>query len=147
MRRPTPRQKTPEPTPSITRQDQYWSGVYFDMIQRHQMLPLNWHVALTAVRLYAKRHGFDVLLDDLKREGVPVVAEKCRHELTLRQEFFARMLAANPPPDPREAEGAYEEIAEDLAMIDSPEGGLLLLRYLDRVLRRELWLDQSKMVH
>src|SRR5262245_42217348 len=114
MRRPTPRRQLapPEPKPeqTISEIDHYWAGVYSELIERFRHAPADWAVAMTAVRLYAKRVGFDLLLGLLEKYGVPMVAERCRREMTLREEFFARMLVQHPPDDPADTQAAIEEI-------------------------------------
>jgi hypothetical protein len=138
--KPPPKNK-PKAKPTITLYEQRWSKIYSSMIERHQYLTLDWHVALTAVRLYAMRVGYDTLLAQLKRQGVAKVAVKCREEMMEREVFFARTLAKFPPDTQEEAEQAYAEIAEDLATLDGPDAGMIMLRFLDRLLQREKALN------
>lgn len=136
MRRP----KTnlpPKPT-GPTNAERFWAGIYGALITRFMRCPPDWSVAVTAAKLYAKRVGLDHMLDMLVTHGTAVVAERCRHEMTVRQQFMAHMLATYPSDDIEEAEGAIEEMAHDLAVIDSPEGAMRLLRYLERLRQREL---------
>jgi hypothetical protein len=128
---------------SPTREEQSWARLYEGLMTRYNGAPEDWFVTMTAVRIYAKRVGLDNLLKLLVKHGTPMVAERCRHELTLRQEYFARMMAKYPPEDQREADGAVREMAEDLAIIDSPDGALRLLRFLDRLRTRELLLQSG----
>jgi hypothetical protein len=79
---------------------------------------------------------------------VATVAERCRQEMRVRSEVFAPRDGHLPPTEPREADEAIEEMAEDLATIDSPIGAARLRDFLDRLLRRELVLQAgSRPVH
>jgi len=143
MRRPTPRAK---PKTTIDYEDHVWSGIYGELIERYENAPPVWMVVMTAVRCYGRRYGMEGLLTALKMRGVPWTAERCRHEMHLREEFFVRMISDHPPDNRDDIDKACEEIAFDLALLDRPEGGLLLLRYLDRLLQRELALSLSDTV-
>jgi hypothetical protein len=109
-------------------------------MERYQEVAAVWAVPMMAVRIYAKRVGLDVMLQKLVLHGAPTVAERCRRELTVRQEFLANMLANYPPSDPKDAEASIEEMANDLATIDSESGAMILLLYLDRLRTREMML-------
>jgi len=50
------------------------------------------------------------------------------------------MLANYPPNNPKDAEASIEEMANDLATIDSESGAMILLLYLDRLRTREMML-------
>jgi hypothetical protein len=136
----------PKPTPQPNRTERYWSGLYGALMTRYANCDLEWSVPMQSVKLYAKRVGLDRVLDMLVRYGTAVVAERCRHEMAVRQQFLAHMLTTYPSSDPEEEEGAIKEMAEDLAIIDSEAGALRLLRYLDRLRHRELLmrLDKTK---
>jgi hypothetical protein len=134
---------TTAPRPPITREEHYWAGFYAELMERYATVDAIWAVPMMAVRIYTKRVGLDRMLQLLVLHGAPVIAERCRHELTVRQEFLAHLLANYPPPDSDEAESAIEEMAEDLATIDCPEGAMRLLKFLDRLRNRELMLKAS----
>lgn len=97
-------------------------------------------VPTMAARLYAKRVGFDQFIREIMEDGVPYVAAKCRAEMMVRHEFFVRMIKDHPPEDPNDVKLAAEELANDLAVFDSPDAAIWLLRYLDRLQRCELRL-------
>jgi hypothetical protein len=141
MRRPTPAKQRPE----ISRHDRTWIEIYLAMIEHYKLAPVDWYVAAHAVRLYMKRVGLDVMLTHLMQYGVAAVAELCRREIKLRQDFFIRMLAEHPPEDTEEnrqmIEEMTQELAEDLAVIDSPHGAMRVLRFLERLLKREKALN------
>ena len=139
-----PKRSTPTGPPPITRAERYWSSLYGSLMERYCQLDSEWGVPMQSVKLYAKRVGLDRVLFMLTHYGTAVVAERCRHEMTLRQEFLAHMLVAHPPGEDAGVEEAVEEMAEDLAVIDSPAGALRLLRYLDRLRMRELMLNAKR---
>jgi len=124
-------------SPPIKPQDESWVELYHEMILRHSQMPADWAVATMAVRLYAKRVGFSRMLAQLLKHGVAPVAERCRHEMTVRQEFLSRMLSVYPPENADDTEATIQELAEELAIADSPQGIMRMLRYLDRILTRE----------
>lgn len=146
MRRPKPRQKS-----RLSPQEELQLAVYNDLMYQYRKIGIDWGIPMQAVRLYVRRlngwysgEGLKILLGFLaKPNGVPMVMERCRREITLRQEFFAGLIAKTLPKDPElrakallAAEPAMEEMAEDLAILDAPEGGLRLLAYLERLRTR-----------
>jgi hypothetical protein len=146
MRRPRPSAKPrSKPAPklapgaktTISGEDYYWTRVYGDLITRYEQAPATWNVAMVAVRCYTRRFGVENLLEGLQRYGVAVVGERCRNEMVEREKFFDRMITDYPPEDPADAPQGRAEIAEDLQVLDTVAGSLRLLRYLDRLLKRE----------
>jgi hypothetical protein len=137
------RPKTPAPKPRLTRDEHYWLVLYNELMERYSTLAADWSVPMMAVRVYTKRVGLDSLLALLTKHGVPMVAERCRHEMTLRQEFFAALVVKLPPDEPGDIDELASEMAGDLAMIDGPDGGMRLLRFLDRLRTRELLLQSG----
>jgi hypothetical protein len=133
-----PRRQSTHGAPPVEVNERALAHLYREVLLRYQYLTAIEAVTLMAVRLFVKRVGFDRMLNVLVTYGTAVVAERCRHELTLRQEFMAHMLAKYPPENPVEGQEAIEEMAEDLAVIDCPEGAMRLLRFLDRVRNREI---------
>ena len=87
---------------------------------RYSVLGMDWEVPMMAVRLYAKRVGFDALPHLRAKYGVAMEGQRYRHEMTQRQELFAAMMVKYPPDHPIETDALKAEIAEDLAM---PDGG------------------------
>lgn len=128
--------------------DYHWAGIYAELSERYGELPATKAAPYMAVRLLVMRHGFDSVMTALGLKGTAWVAERARNELTLRQEFVARMVVDFPPEDPADVEEAVQEMATDLAGIDCPEGGLRLLNYLERLrLREARFTVRSKTVH
>jgi hypothetical protein len=144
-RTPRPPAKPWEPTAA-----QRAAGLYYEeLIAQYRGAPPEWYVVAQAVRLYIRRvNGFDTFLHLLMKFGVPMIAERCCHEMTVRQEFMANMIAWMPPEDPAVAEGCIEEMADDLAVLHSRHGSERLLRFLDRIRMREQTLQaKPRTVH
>ena len=126
-----------ENSSGITAHDYDLATLYDALIERYERVTPHWGLPVMAVRLMAKRVGLDVMLEGLELYGVPWAAERCRYEMTARQEFFARMVVKLPGHDPVETMGAAKELAHDLAVFDSPQASTHLLKLLDRLLRCE----------
>jgi len=126
-----------ENIPGISAHDYDLAMLYDALIERYEQVAPHRALPMMAVRLMAERVGLDAILKGLELYGVPWAAERCRYEMTARQEFFARMVAKLPGHDPVEAEGAADELAHDLAVFDSLQASTRLLKFLDRLLRRE----------
>jgi hypothetical protein len=124
--------------PTISEAERRLAGIYDELITRYSTLPPAKSIPMQAVRLFALRVGFDTMMRILQHEdyGVPVVAERCRHEITLRQEFCARMLVLFPPDNPEGIEIAAAEMAADLAASESEAGQKRLMDFLERLLKR-----------
>ena len=126
-----------ENVPGISAHDYDLAMLYDAQIERYEQVAPDWGLPMMAVRLMAKRVGFDAILKGLELYGVPWAVERCRYEMTARQEFFARIVAKLPFHDLVEAEGVADELAHDLAVFDSLQASTRLLKFLDRLLRRE----------
>jgi hypothetical protein len=126
-----------ENIPEISAHDYDLAMLYEALIERHEQVAPDWGLPMMAVRLMAKRMGLAAILEGLGLYGVPWAAERCRYEMTVRQEFFARMVAKMSADDPVESEGVATELAHDLAVFDSLRASTRLLKFLDRLLRRE----------
>lgn len=132
----------------LSPQDDYWVNVYSELVERYQNTSALQAAPYMAVRLLTMRYGFDAVMRTLREKGVPWMAAQARQEMTVRQEFIARIVANFPPEDAEDIDGAAEEMARDLAALDCPEGGLRLLKYLDRLRTRELrFAERSSTVH
>lgn len=135
-------------TKEISQHDYTWAGIYSELSERYKGVDPLQSAPYLAVRLLVMRVGFDTVLEALKEKGTPWVAAQARMEMTIRQEFMARIVAEYPPEDPEAVDGAVEEMALDLAAIDCPEGGMRMLNYLERLRVRELrFAERSKAVH
>lgn len=125
----------------LTPQEHRWAQIYGEIGDRYGDLPATVGVPRMAVRLLINRHGLEQTLSALLVFGVPWMAAKARLEIVKRHDFLIHMLADFPPADPADGEHAIEEMAEDLAAIDCPEGGMRLLRLLERIRNREVWVQ------
>ena len=126
-----------ENIPGISAHDYDLAMLYDTLIERYEQVAPHRALPMMDVRLMAERVGFDAILKGLELYGVPWAAERCRYEITERQEFFARMVAKLPGHDPVEAEGAADELAHDLVVFDSLQASTRLLKFLDRLSRCE----------
>ena len=126
-----------ENIPGISAHDYDLAMLYEALIERYEQVAPDWGLPMMAVRLVAMRVGLAAILEGLELYGVRWAAEGCRHEMTARQEFFARMVAKVSSDDPVESEGVAIELAHDLAVFDSLQASTRLLKLLDRLLRRE----------
>ena len=124
-----------ENIPGISAHDLDLAMLYETLIERHEQVPPDWALSMMAVRLMAKRVGLHAILKGLELYGVTWAAERCRYEMTARQEFFARIVVKLPSCDPVEVEGVADELAHDLAVFDSRQASKRLLKFLDRMLR------------
>lgn len=124
--------------PQLTAEDIRWADIYSELTDRYHDLPSTLGVPLMAVRLLVIRHGLDSVLYHLRERGTAFIAERARQEITVRHEFVVAMMSAFPPETEEDRDGAIKELAEELAAIDCPAGGLRLLGYLDRLREREL---------
>lgn len=115
--------------------------LYEAMADRVAQLPDDWSIAMMAARLHCKRVGLDQFMQELMTKGVAEVAAKCRAEMMVRHHFFVRMLAEHPGADPADVIEAAEELANDLAVFDHAETSMRLLKFLDRLQRREFRLQ------
>ena len=133
----------------ISAHDYDLAMLYETLIERHEHVPSDWALPMMAVRLMAKRVGLHAILNGLEQHGVTWVAERCRYEMTARQEFFARIVVKLPSCDPVEVEGVADELAHDLAVFDSLQASTRLLKFLDRMLRckRVLQLGAARRYH
>jgi len=124
-----------ENIPRISADDDDLATLYETLIERHERVSPDWGVPMMAVRLMARRAGLDAVLKGLELHGVSWAAERCRYEMTARQEFFARVVARLPVYDALEAEGAARELAHDLAVFDSSQASTRLWKFFGRLLR------------
>ena len=123
--------------PPMNPRDAMWVHIYHNTNQRVAKLPECWRMVMMGIRIYSHRVGFSLLLLQLKANGVAPVAERVKREIANREQFLAHMLAQFPPDEPIDMEETAREMAEELALLESPAGGLLLVRFLDRLLQRE----------
>ena len=77
----------------ISAHDYELALLYHALIERYEQVAPHRAPPMMAVRLMAERVDFDAILKGLELYGVPWAAERCRYEMTARQEFFARMVA------------------------------------------------------
>ena len=126
-----------ENIPGISAHDYELAMLYDALIERYEHVRSPLGSADDGRKADGRAGGLDAILKGLELYGVPWAAERCRYEMTARQEFFARMVAKLPGHDPVEAEGADDELAHDLAVFDSLQASTRLLKFLDRLLRRE----------
>ena len=110
--------------------------IYEAMIDRHARTPDGWALPMMSVRLLVKRTGLDGILQALEQNGVPWVAQRCRHEMTERRQFFADMIVRFPLEDLADTEEAVGGLANSLAVFDGLKASMRLLKFLDRLLRR-----------
>ena len=81
----------------------------------------------------AEHYGFDNFLLGLMTRGVPWMAEKARRELTLMEEFVMPMMAKYPPDYPIEGELAAQEMAGNMAALESEAGQKRLMGNLEQL--------------
>jgi hypothetical protein len=139
-----PNAQLPEATFTLTPEEHKLAGLYGALMERYSELPIEKSVPLQAVRLVALRYGYGKLVQVLLRRDVGSVARKCRQEIADRQFFLAEMHAKYPVPQEELAE-AIDEMAAELAVIDSKAGAMRMLLLLDRILRREQWLQLRRL--
>ena len=125
-----------ENIPEISAHDYDLAMLYDALIERYEQVAPHRALPMMAVRLMAERIGLDAILKGLELYGVPWAAERCRYEMTARQEFFARMVAKVSLDDLVESEGVADELAHDLTVFDSLQASTRLLKFFDRLLRR-----------
>jgi hypothetical protein len=123
----------------MTDRERLFMEFYDEMISQYMALAEEKAIPAMAVRIHARRRGLGQFLQELLADGVPAVAARCRQEMTVRHEFLVHLIAKFPPESDVERDEATEEMASNLAVIDSPDGGMRMLKLLDRIQRREVW--------
>lgn len=66
--------------------------------------PIEQHLALTAVRLFMGRFGYDQIVSNLKVHGADRMAKAAQHELVEMAETWNHALEVEPPPPDKEVD-------------------------------------------
>jgi hypothetical protein len=76
--------------------------------------PIEQHLALTAVRLFLHRFGYDQIVSNLKVHGADRMAKAAQHELKDMAETWTYALELEPPPLEKEA-----DIRRDVLLVNA----------------------------
>lgn len=75
--------------------------------------PIEQHLALTAVRLFMQRFGYDQIVSNIKVHGTDRMAKAAQHELVEMAETWNHALEVEPPPPDKKADIRHDvEIVE-----------------------------------
>jgi len=81
-----------------------------EVATRYQNIrPIEQHLALTAVRLFLQRFGYDQIVSNIKVHGADRMAKAAQNELKEMAETWTFALAVEPPP-PDKAEHIRKDV-------------------------------------